>query len=402
MQYNSKTNWQRDDIVTEKDLNRIEQGIKDACTKLAGIQEGATNYQHPATHPATIITEDSTHKFVTDTEKTNWNNKADTSKLNEIEQGIEDVHEKMGKIRYMQNTEPTVKEEGLTWFNPETGLLYIHDGTRYVPVPPVQILQEVIDFYEDDVKIQHNSTIKNNGGIVICNQHVGSDVMQLTDNQDPVIDGKCGIKFIANKDMDGIRYYLFKTHPNMGTITLFNDNFQELKSQNIYSSGSLYYPIVAGKTYILCAVSKINKYMYLGANGTPAFPYASEYIDVISSVLDTNTTVNSYVYAFRCISPIVPASTSGTAIVEITNTEKNIKSWDLATYQNTLDGETVTIDIETSPDGSVWTTEFVDISQNFDISTIDSMKDIRFKINLSRSNIDNNPSCDYLARRFVR
>ncbi|WP_066502697.1 hypothetical protein [Abyssisolibacter fermentans] len=41
MEYNSKTNWQRDDIVTEKDLNRIEQGIEDACGKLSGIQEGA-------------------------------------------------------------------------------------------------------------------------------------------------------------------------------------------------------------------------------------------------------------------------------------------------------------------------------------------------------------------------
>ncbi|GKV70293.1 hypothetical protein NCCP2716_27910 [Sporosarcina sp. NCCP-2716] len=43
--------------------------------KLAGIQAGATNYQHPATHPATMITEDATHRFVTDAEKTNWNGK---------------------------------------------------------------------------------------------------------------------------------------------------------------------------------------------------------------------------------------------------------------------------------------------------------------------------------------
>lgn len=36
--------------------------------------EGGTPYTHPAAHPATMITEDITHRFVTDTEKTGWNN----------------------------------------------------------------------------------------------------------------------------------------------------------------------------------------------------------------------------------------------------------------------------------------------------------------------------------------
>lgn len=38
-----------------------------------------TVYTHPSTHPATMITEDATHRFVTDTEKTTWNNKASKS-----------------------------------------------------------------------------------------------------------------------------------------------------------------------------------------------------------------------------------------------------------------------------------------------------------------------------------
>ncbi|MFQ6940663.1 MAG: hypothetical protein ACLRSE_11525 [Alistipes finegoldii] len=41
--------------------------------KLDGIAAGANNYQHPATHPATMITEDSGHRFVTDAEKAKWN-----------------------------------------------------------------------------------------------------------------------------------------------------------------------------------------------------------------------------------------------------------------------------------------------------------------------------------------
>lgn len=36
-------------------------------------------YTHPATHPASMITQDTTHRFVSDTEKNTWNNKVDRS-----------------------------------------------------------------------------------------------------------------------------------------------------------------------------------------------------------------------------------------------------------------------------------------------------------------------------------
>lgn len=43
-------------------------------TKLSGIATNANNYTHPSSHPASMITQDSTHRFVTDTEKSKWNN----------------------------------------------------------------------------------------------------------------------------------------------------------------------------------------------------------------------------------------------------------------------------------------------------------------------------------------
>lgn len=46
-------------------------------TKLEGIEEKANNYVHPESHAATMIIEDETHRFVTDTEKAAWNNKVD-------------------------------------------------------------------------------------------------------------------------------------------------------------------------------------------------------------------------------------------------------------------------------------------------------------------------------------
>ena len=49
---------------------------------LTNVPAGAvftdTIYTHPESHPATIISQDATHRFVTDTEKTTWSGKADT------------------------------------------------------------------------------------------------------------------------------------------------------------------------------------------------------------------------------------------------------------------------------------------------------------------------------------
>ncbi len=56
--------------------------------KLDGVAAGANNYQHPATHPASVIVQDSTHRFVTDSEKTTWNGKASTAVATQSANGL--------------------------------------------------------------------------------------------------------------------------------------------------------------------------------------------------------------------------------------------------------------------------------------------------------------------------
>ena len=56
--------------------------------KLDGVAAGANNYVHPSSHPATMIQEDATHRFVSDTEKTNWNNKASTALASQSAAGL--------------------------------------------------------------------------------------------------------------------------------------------------------------------------------------------------------------------------------------------------------------------------------------------------------------------------
>lgn len=48
--------------------------------KLSGIADKANNYVHPVSHPADMIEQDTTHRFVSDNEKTSWNATLQSSK----------------------------------------------------------------------------------------------------------------------------------------------------------------------------------------------------------------------------------------------------------------------------------------------------------------------------------
>ena len=63
------------DKVTGKGLSTNDYTTTEK-NKLAGIETGANKYTHPDTHPASMITQDSTHRFVSDTEKSGWDEKA--------------------------------------------------------------------------------------------------------------------------------------------------------------------------------------------------------------------------------------------------------------------------------------------------------------------------------------
>jgi hypothetical protein len=55
--------------LSTNDYTTIEQ------TKLAGIATGANLYVHPANHLASVITQDASNRFASDTEKATWNAK---------------------------------------------------------------------------------------------------------------------------------------------------------------------------------------------------------------------------------------------------------------------------------------------------------------------------------------
>ncbi|MDU7244014.1 MAG: hypothetical protein E6276_01270 [Clostridiales bacterium] len=89
--------------------------------KLAGL----SNYIHPATHPATMITQDNTHRFVTDSEKSTWNNKANQTDLDDLKklsaECVNEMAQTLSKARIVPNSEKTlkdIKEAIVRWIKP--------------------------------------------------------------------------------------------------------------------------------------------------------------------------------------------------------------------------------------------------------------------------------------------
>lgn len=66
------------DKVVGKQLSTEDYSTAEKA-KLANVEANANKYVHPSTHSATMIVEDSTHRFATDVEKTNWNGKLDAT-----------------------------------------------------------------------------------------------------------------------------------------------------------------------------------------------------------------------------------------------------------------------------------------------------------------------------------
>lgn len=61
---------------------------KEDKSKLDGIQAQANKYEHPANHPASVIIQDASNRFVTDAEKNTWNGKANKTAATENALGL--------------------------------------------------------------------------------------------------------------------------------------------------------------------------------------------------------------------------------------------------------------------------------------------------------------------------
>lgn len=118
------------DKVTGKQLSTEDYTTADK-DKLSGIEAGANAYTHPSSHPASMITEDSTHRFATDAEKTAWSGKADlvSGKVpaSQLPSYVDDIIEVS-----TYSALPATGETGKVYIALDTNIQYRWGGSSYI------------------------------------------------------------------------------------------------------------------------------------------------------------------------------------------------------------------------------------------------------------------------------
>ncbi|MGL5904759.1 MAG: hypothetical protein ACRCZO_18895 [Cetobacterium sp.] len=66
-----------------------------------GVLSAPAPYSHPSTHPASIIVQDSSNRFVTDAEKSTWNGKASTATATQSANGLMSSEDKKKLDRFI-------------------------------------------------------------------------------------------------------------------------------------------------------------------------------------------------------------------------------------------------------------------------------------------------------------
>lgn len=145
-------------LKSEAVKNIAANGRSITVTKADGtsstFQTQDTVYVHPSMHSASIIEQDGTHRFVTDAEKTLWNNKLNAS-LKGVANGVasldangmvpssqlpsyvDDVLEYTNKAGF-----PSTGETGKIYIDKTTNITYRWGGTAYVEISPSLALGE--------------------------------------------------------------------------------------------------------------------------------------------------------------------------------------------------------------------------------------------------------------------
>lgn len=305
-------------------------------------------------------------------------------------------------VTYHQSSEP-VYQERATWIDPNTGILRVgYDaggGGDYHPVPPVTVLDEATSFDGSDGEtVSHTDTRVSGGSIELA--LVSSTSNRPADNASQNDNAKYGVIVNPNSDLTRLEAVISGSNDAVPSAYLVRDSDgTTLETVDISGKG-------AGETVTFTTdLSTGTDYRVLMDNNgsswghgeytSPSFPYSSTHVDITSGY-GAGSSTTAEVYCWSDVTGYTKA-TSGSATVSWA-APVDIESWDLATFQRTLAGETVTIDVLDGSD----TVLFSDISQNFDISTVNTSKVVKIRANLSRSDTSNNPTLDYAARRHLR
>lgn len=355
-----------------------------------------------------------------------------------------------GSDTHVQSTEPDVTE-GDAWVNPDNGVYQVAYNTGWHPVPPVRVIEEASTFSESDVTLTHNLTAVD-GQDVHLPDFATRQVVEDCEDGDLTVgasnwSGWSGdtsyLSNLSNGPLSGndSRYIEYESPGTSSGVNIARDSgtqdgcglqWQTSDSYSGVDYIAFLFRSASGADLIGVYFNGDGSVTINGQSGTDTGTSWSRYttyrVEVIpdwdngeAELFIDGTSHGSYAFAD---SPSnfgeleirnAPYDSGNTNSIEYDNIEErtqpytgdcviewpspaDVESWDLATYQKAIDSEAVEVDVEDGA-GNVL---FSDISQNFDISTVDASKDVRLRARFTRDSLTNDPRLGYAARRYVR
>jgi len=238
-----------------------------------------------------------------------------------------------------------------------------------------------VDNNNATVSVTRTSGVKAKAVKLLIN--IGSDTGDSSDKVEITLRSSGGTTGAVLTLTDGTSGEIEDANGNAATATWEPGTTHTVEFTNIDYANDTYDVVFDGKTIF---------------SSTPFRFSASDFgkFELANETFNSGSTRSVYLDDLEIDNGTVP--TSGSVLVKFSSGDEDIESYDLATFQRTLDGETVTVDVVDS-NGNVLKS---DISKDEDISNIATSKDVQLRANLSRNNTSNNPTVDYLARRFTR
>jgi len=205
-----------------------------------------------------------------------------------------------------------------------------------------------------------------------------------------------GVQLTPSQDLLGVTGTL--TSGEMTRVQLYNADDGTLLEESTSTDFTFTTPLSAGTTYNIVADAEGADYnsANTGTGSNPSYP-SDEGSFTVEGGADGATGSMAEVYNVDTLDVL---RSDATAFLGYDH-PADIYRWDSVLFQRSPDSETVTIDVQESSDGgSTWTTIATDVSRGQEI-TADPANEVRFKVNISRSDAANNPTLDAAYRRYV-
>ncbi|UBF22183.1 putative tail fiber protein [Halorubrum virus HRTV-2] len=360
--------------------------------------------------------------------------------------------DELGGFKYVQTETPNTPAVGNSWFKDTNGLILVGDGEKYQPQPAVGY-QETGDFTAEGYSVSHETVprtrLDGSGHIALLNEQVvvdfedgnttpehsawsWTDSSGLSAQGATVISGTQSGEYSVAGTLDAITLNReapiiqdFEVTFQVGSDTGNISDYSELivKAQDGTLIGGVRFNDGNGSPVVLddsrAPIENIQSAWSVGQNYSFEWDWDfgnSQYDLYMDGALVGTYSVPAGVSDFGEFTVRQDNSSSGStrsvfiddlhtgareygeAVITFAEPDQRIVSWDIIRLTKTLAGESVVVDVEDSSGTKLVS----DIENEGDLSAyVSGSENFQLRVKISRSNTANQPSLDYVYRRWT-